>query len=245
MWGMYHEIRSSPSFAEKWRSLFSHSIHSSASQSLIQFLTDKVFQTLIRIEYQMLDVSEQESNSSLSFEECNALRYVAGYVSRKIKEKLESSSDDRKNDLVLSLMEITMGDEEDEDIGTESWTNRIDRGGLWHMNDSLYCFFYLLEETIRKHLLLENLGKQAPGSRQALKETILHHEDVQFQWAVVSSSIDEDVSDILKYRFIELYMTIRGFAYASSCLKFYKQQCKSNLQKKKALRKSLCSTTEN
>ena len=181
----------------------------------------------------MLDVSEQESNSSLSFEECNALRYVAGYVSRKIKEKLESSSDDRKNDLVLSLMEITMGDEEDEDIGTESWTNRIDRGGLWHVNDSLYCFFYLLEETIRKHLLLENLGKQAPGSRQALKETILHHEDVQFQWAVVSSSIDEDVSDILKHRFIELYITIRGFAYASSCLEFYKQQCKSNLQKKK------------
>ena len=44
----------------------------------------------------MLDTSEQESNSSISFEVCNALCYVAGYVSRKIKEQLESSSVDRK-----------------------------------------------------------------------------------------------------------------------------------------------------
>ena len=130
-WGT---LQSSSSFAKKWKSLVSHSIHSSAFQFLIQFLTDKVFQTLIRIEYQMIGVSGRENNSSLLFEECNALQYVAGYVLRKIKEQLESSSDDRKNGMVLSLMEITMGDEEDEDIGTESLSNRIDRGGLWHVN---------------------------------------------------------------------------------------------------------------
>ena len=44
----------------------------------------------------MLDVSEHESNSFLSFMECNALYIVS------------------------SLVEITMSDEENEDTGTES-----------------------------------------------------------------------------------------------------------------------------
>ena len=33
--------------------------------------------------------------------------------------------------------------------------------------------------------------------------------------SLIINNIDEDVSDILKHRFIKLYMTTRGFAYAS------------------------------
>ena len=36
--------------------------------------------------------------------------------------------------MILLLMEFA-GDELDEDQGTETCVNMIDRGGLWHIND--------------------------------------------------------------------------------------------------------------
>ncbi len=33
------------------------------------------------------------------------------------------------------------GDEDNQDAGTESWINMLDRGGLWHVNDEVYELF--------------------------------------------------------------------------------------------------------
>ena len=65
----------------------------------------------------------------LTYEEEKALHYVAGYVCRKLKERLESSSQPNKDDMIVCLMELS-GDEMNEERGTEPWTNLIDRGGL-------------------------------------------------------------------------------------------------------------------
>ena len=45
--------------------------------------------------------------------------------------------------MVLLLMECT-GDELDEDGGTETWLNMVDRGGLWQENDQTYSLFGVL-----------------------------------------------------------------------------------------------------
>ena len=39
-----------------------------------------------------------------------------------------------------------MGDEEE--VGAKQTIARQGLGGPWHVNDSLYCFFYLLEDTV-------------------------------------------------------------------------------------------------
>ena len=65
----------------------------------------------------------------LKSEEENALRYVTGYVCRKVRVNLESSSIPNKDDMNLCVMELS-GDEMDEDRGTDEWTNLTDRGGL-------------------------------------------------------------------------------------------------------------------
>ena len=72
-----------------------------------------------------------------SYEEQNALRYVAGYIIRKVQQKLETSTHPRKDEMVLLLMECA-GDELSANFGMETWTNTIDRGGLWHINDQTY-----------------------------------------------------------------------------------------------------------
>ena len=47
--------------------------------------------------------------------------------------------------MIYLLMELA-GDELVEETGTELWTNMVDRGGLWHVNDQTYDLFATVEE---------------------------------------------------------------------------------------------------
>ena len=97
--------------------------------------------------YPVVEISQHDYESPgrpLAYEEQNALRYVAGYIIRKVQQKLETSTHPRKDEMVLLLMECA-GDELSESVGTEKLTNRIDRG-LWHINDQTYSMFNIMED---------------------------------------------------------------------------------------------------
>lgn len=174
----------------------------------------------------------------LTHEEENALRYVAGYVCRKLRKSLDSSSLPSKEDMILCVMELS-GDEMDEERGTEAWTNLIDRGGLWHVSDQTYSLFATMEEEIRQHLSLATASKQQEGARQQLINSIFQNEDMLFQWSILTADIDNDVASAVLKEIVDLYVTVRGFAFTTSCLEMYKQALKKTLQKKKALRRGL------
>ena len=74
----------------------------------------------------------------------NVLHYVAAYVCRKSKDK-------NKDVMILCLLELS-GDEDNEERGTEKWTNELDRGGLWHRNDLVYSLFYAMEQILHSYL---------------------------------------------------------------------------------------------
>ena len=114
-------------------------------------------------------------------------------------------------------MELS-GDEMDEDRGTDEWTNLTDRGGLWHVNDQTYSVFYAMEEVIRQHLTTAAVSKQKEGARKKLTSSILQNEEVLFQWCILAGDTDEGVATTLLEKIVELYVTIRGFAFANSCL---------------------------
>jgi hypothetical protein len=71
-----------------------------------------------------------------SVKEQSALRYVAGYVVRKIHEKYKSESARDEAMFLLSLNEKTVQ-------AHESWIDTVDRGGL---SDETYCLFCAMEE---------------------------------------------------------------------------------------------------
>ena len=120
----------------------------------------------------------------MTFEEQNALRYVAGYVVRKVYERLEYSLPNKKN--MLDCLEEINGEEANADKGTEEWTNMINRGGLWNVNDLLYSLFVAFEEVIRQHLTIETIKKQLPGAKAELIHNINSNENVTFQWQALS-----------------------------------------------------------
>ena len=66
-----------------------------------------------------------------------------------------------------------------------------------------------------------------------------------FYWSIVACNWEEEESVALLALVTDLYVTIRGFAFVSSCMELYKQEQKKTTQKSKGIRKRvlLCRIT--
>ena len=73
---------------------------------------------------------------------------------------------------------------------------------------------------------------------QVSTEIIKEDDDVQFQWVMVPCGMEEEVSNNILESIIDLYVTVRGFSFASSILERYKKAEKKATQKAKTLRQS-------
>ena len=145
-----------------------------------------------------------------------------------------------KENMIRCLEEISSGT--DEECDAEEWTRMIDRGGLWQINDDIFSLFVIMEEEIRQKLTKDSASKFKEGTKTEILVGLMQNEELLFQWCiVVSTTVNDDSSPVLLQQIAELYLTVRGFAFATSCLELYKQAHKKTLQKKKALRKELCS----
>ena len=114
---------------------------------LYQRISDIVFEELITRQFSVEQV-KQPTVAALTYEETNALRYVAGYVCHKLKKKIETSKHPSKGDLLLCLMELC--DEDDETSSSADWTHIIDRGGLCRVSENTYMVFYHMKMLVRK-----------------------------------------------------------------------------------------------
>lgn len=184
----------------------------------------------------------------------NALRYVAGYICKKLK------AEEKRHDIKMIIMDVfgsstgTLEDAESTDqeatsaAVSENWTNLIDRGGLSHINEDTYQLFVCMEKEVRKHF---NLGVNDAGnmavsegiSAERIRNSIEEDPDVKTQWEILTSdhievSSETDLIGILK-KVISEFVKIRGFAFASSIVETYKKISKKHLQKSKGLRKAI------
>ena len=190
-------------------------------------MTQNIFKELIKEAYPVLEIHGHDCESPgrpLTHEEQNALRYVAGYIIRKVQQKLEKSTHPRKDEMVLLLMECA-GDELSDNVGTETWTKT-------------YSLFNIMEEEMRR---LFTLGVQRPheGVKDTAMKTLLKSNDILFEWCLIAVEADDDISTLVLEKIVELYVTVRGFAFAKSCMEMYKQAKKKTIQKSRALRSKL------
>ena len=147
------------------------------------------------------------------------LRYVGGYVCHKVCNKLKSSTLENRHDLILCVHDMC-SHEVSEDEGTEHWLNAIDRGGLWHINDQTYSLFYTFEELILEPFKRNTAHKLINDDSKLSLITTLQSSVIQ--WCMLTASTDDADATAFLNQFIELYVTIRGFSFASSCVELYK-----------------------
>ena len=238
MWRVYHRLRTSATFCKDWRVFLQSSIGHQGHPAFFQYVSLAILKHLIKVEYPLPppDVAEHPDRP-LTFEEQNALRFVAGYVCRNIHNKLETSLLPEKQEMMMCIMGLV----DDEEGGDESelWLNAIDRGGLWHVNDSTYTLFAIAEEEIRRYFTTRKPSQLQESNK---KEIIMHpfnHGDILFQWCLLTASTQDSAASLLLRKLIELYVTVRGYAFVTSCVEMFKQETNQSLQRKKALRKQI------
>ena len=108
---------------------------------------------------------------------------MSGFIIRKLKEQYEKSSDE-----MAFLMGL--GGVESYDLGGETWTNMIDRGGLWHVKDEAFSLFCAVEEEIRKNLPTVTFDSYSDKFQLKLKDTLSQSEDVLFYWCMLTADPD-------------------------------------------------------
>ena len=239
MWEAYHQLRIAQTFRDSWETFLQQSVGRNAHPAFYQHVTHSIFKELIEWEFfvpPQTTPEDEHPNRPLSFVELNALRYVAGYICRKVKKQLDTLSLPFKDDMVHCIMHLA-GDEVDCEE-TESWVNAIDRGGLWHVSDSTHSLFVILEQQTRRFFSTKSHHVREQ-QKDLIVSALMSDNDVLFQWCLLTTMINDDIARSLLEKIVQVYVTVRGFAFATSWLEMYKQSTKKNIQKKKALRKEL------
>lgn len=70
------------------------------------------------------------------------------------------------------------------------------------------------------------LKKLDETTKKTILDEVQKNEDLLFQWTMVSADADDSVGTEILNRISTLYLTVRGFAFATSCLEMYKQRHK-------------------
>ena len=234
MWSLFHQQRMSRTYRIKWTTFLDVTIGKYPTV-FYQHATDFLFQLLLKKVFPITTDTPGDSPTAMSREEENALRYVAGYVIRKVLEDFKGQNKSSEPSEEVLLLYSFSGDE-DSDGGTEQWTDSVDRGGLWHISDQTYHLFCIAEEVCRSHLKKANLTE---GAELGMFDVLHDNVDLMFHWSILSAEIEDSKGMAVLKAIIKLYISIRGHAFASSCLELYKQHQRKTLQKKKALRTEL------
>ena len=115
-------LRISGLFKEEWNKFFLVSLSRPALPTVFQSISHRVFICLLEEEFKVEEHKRFEGIScAITWEEENALRYVSGYVCRKVQQKIGASNLKTKEEMIQLCVELS-GDE-DSDRGTEEWTN--------------------------------------------------------------------------------------------------------------------------
>ena len=202
-----------------------------ATPILYQHLTDLIQRKLIQDHFAITATQESPgSSSAVTDNETNALQYAAGYIIRSITKKIPKiRATSTFKDLVNCCHKLVK--QRYESATAEDWTNLVDWGGLWHVKETTFQLICSLEEEIRKHLhTLTSTG--TPGLREIV-HTLISSDDVHFYWCIATA---EEVHDHLLKMIVQLFVTVRGFAYASWWIERYKQTAKKSTQRSKSLR---------
>lgn len=211
---------------------------------LEQSLYQEIFEMCLKEYFTIASQSSSVGSAHdviLTADELNILRYVSGYVARQLLRRYEKKSGEVYRQYVTCLGEMAVAGEGDDILSyTRKWMEKVNRGGLFPINDDTFHLFIEIEKCVRIHLPNYLHTKPKGSFQQSVHDKIVDNEDVQFHWVLLSQDIeDSDDSVTLLTEIVKLCVTIRGFAMVASWMEVYKNQENKNTQKSTGLRKSL------
>ena len=180
---------------------------------------------------------------NLTADELNALQYAAGYVPHALVKKYEKRTGEKYEAFIECLGDMAVVSEDVDFLDyTKKWINKVNRGGLFPLNNITYQFFVEIEKQVR--FILPSHATKSSGSTDAFKQDVVKkiadNEGVQWHWTLISQCIDseEDAVELL-HQIVLLWVTIRGFSLAATWMEMYKKSNSKTTKQKKSLRRDL------
>ena len=223
LWSRFHASRTSE-LRDLWKRLFSSlGLDTKLTQDplLIEYVNEKLFAKHIKTKF---DVEEQQSQpAELTEDDLNALRYAAGFVPWKLKQKFKKPTCQHPNQqdflvCLAGMSELEGDEEENEDAYLDypkRWIHAIDHGDLVYISDNVYVFFHEVERLVQE-FLHKLMTQDAKHSKQEIIDEVSSDCNVQFYWSVIANDLDEDVGQELLVEIVQLWLTVRGFSTAGA-----------------------------
>ena len=253
VWIQYVEIRANK-LPVLWNTFLSSIScpHLAREPLLTELINEQIMEGLLTDTFKVfeepLDQQDTEASAAviLSKDEENVLRYACGYVVKKLLHEFVQQDGDKAAALVECIARMQSGHEDDKPLSsfveyTNQWTKAVNRGGLFEVHGDVYLLFREIEASMQ--LKLKDHLKNpftSDSKRAAIIDPVLHNNNVQFYWSILNVDIEnDDWSEELLARIIELWLTMRGFSISMQWTEEYKRMKSTESRKKKGLRKEL------
>ena len=172
----------------------------------------------------------------LDGDELNALRYVAGFVLLSVKKAYVSIGATTIANWIDRQVDSSVSSADSYQEFSNEWIKKVNRGGLFCVCDAVFDLFVAMEKQLR--LYLADLSAHHGIDKDKVLTSILQDDEVQLLWEMLVMELTEEEEQSLLRKFVQLWLTIRGFSYASAIKEEYKRSCGA-LKRKRALRKEL------
>lgn len=145
VWQNFHQLRCTDHFKEQWEQ-YLENCNLCKEPIFYQHVTLKLFEEQLKEhmkrERESVAVTDDDDVESLTYEEENAVRYMCGYVVRK----MQNASNHVEVGFLISDQAAASKMESSE------WIKLIDRGGLVHVTDDCFQLFLSMECAVRRKL---------------------------------------------------------------------------------------------
>ena len=88
----------------------------------------------------------------------------------------------------------------------------------------------LFEEEVREHFRFGALEDSKERCRERLTTALSSNDEVLLHWCMLTAEIEEIHAQTVLDMLVSLWVTIRGFSFASAFIEMYKQEKKKGLQ---------------
>jgi len=243
IWGMFHQEHCLSSYRSSWSAFLATSLHCTdvADPIFYQFITDHMLKQMLK---KMFTMKERDCDVcpevSLSYEEKNTVRFIAGSLVRALHRKIAHSTEPLKKEMLLCLSDLLDNADCPYDESCD-WVAIRDRGGLNHVSNTMFMLISTMEVEVKNYISRHQATDF--NMKKVLSEQLLAHDMVEFYWEEISLNWGEKESNTLLAHIIDYWLTMRGFAYTSQWMENYKSITKKKVQKSKGIRKTIMGAT--
>ena len=239
VWIKYHQLRLSESIRRAWEPCVTRlCIEEDIVHHTLQVILKRMVSAIIhhRIEARSsVATTSTVCADRLTTREENILRYMAGYVVVKTRNKFPRHSSTILPGFLETDLDAGLFGGESTLEYSKIWIRQVDRGGLCHVNDKFFQFLMEVEYVCRRHL-----DVRIPPPRDNLHirmmQAVVGSSVVMDQWKEIvdPSSTSKAANDILSY-IIQLWTVTRIHSF----VKKWSEKLTSTKSHAKSTRKTL------